>query len=61
MKKIKDELQHIVFGHEPAGEASQLKKIQRFLRSNAQTSFATKKQQQLKSEEAALLIFPSIP
>jgi hypothetical protein len=56
MKNIKDELQHIILGDEPTGQASQLKKIQRFLRSNAETSFATEKQQRLKSEETALLI-----
>ena len=56
MKKIKDELQHIILGHEPTGQASQLKKIQRFLRSNAETSFATEKHKQLKSEETATLI-----
>jgi len=44
MKNIKDELQHIILGHEPTGQANQLKKTQRFLRSNAETSFATKKQ-----------------
>ena len=56
MKNIKDELQHIILGHEPAGQASQLKKIQRFLRSNAETSFATEKQQRFKSEETATIL-----
>jgi hypothetical protein len=56
MKNIKDELQHIIRGNERTGQASQLKKIQRFLRSNAETSFATEIQQRLKSEETALLI-----
>src|ERR1700758_2880970 len=56
MKNIKDELQHIILGDEPTGQTSHLKKIQRFLRSNAETSFATEKQQRLKSEETALLI-----
>jgi len=56
MKNIKDELQRIILGHEPAGETSQLKKIQRFLRSNAETSLATKKQQRFKSEETAALL-----
>ncbi|MDB5023695.1 MAG: hypothetical protein JWP78_1450 [Mucilaginibacter sp.] len=32
MKNIKDELQHIILGHEPADQASQLKKTQRFLK-----------------------------
>jgi len=45
MKNIKDELQHIILGHEPAGQASQLKKNQRFLRSNAETGFTIEKQQ----------------
>ncbi|MDB5152127.1 MAG: hypothetical protein JWR54_878 [Mucilaginibacter sp.] len=56
MKNIKDELQHIILGHEPTGQASQLKKIQRFLRSNAETSFAAKKQQRFKSEETTTLL-----
>jgi hypothetical protein len=56
MKNIKDELQHIILGDEPAGEASQLKKVQCFLRRNAQTSLANQKQQRLKSEEAATLL-----
>jgi hypothetical protein len=56
MKNIKDELQHIILGHEPAGQASQLKKIQRFLRSDAETSFASEKQQRFKSEETAALL-----
>jgi hypothetical protein len=56
MKNIKDELQHIILGHEPTGQASQLKKTQRFLRSNAETSFAAKKQQRFKSEETTTLL-----
>ncbi|WP_426668688.1 hypothetical protein ACPPVU_20950 [Mucilaginibacter sp. McL0603] len=56
MKNIKDELQHIILGHEPAGQASQLKKIQRFLRPDAETSFASEKQQRIKSEETAALL-----
>jgi hypothetical protein len=56
MKNIKDELQHIILGHEPAGQANQLKKVQCFLRSNAKTSFATEKQQWPKSEETAALV-----
>jgi len=56
MKNIKDELQHIIFGDEPACNTSQLKKVQCFLRSNAETSVATKNQQQLKGEEAVALI-----
>lgn len=56
MKNIKDELQHIILGHEPIGQAGKLQKIQRFLRSNAETSFSTEKQQRFKSEEAPALI-----
>ncbi len=56
MKNIKDELQHIILGDEPAGQASQLKKVQRFLRSNAETSFVIEKQQQFKSKETAALV-----
>lgn len=56
MKNIKDELQHIILGHEQAGQASQLEKTQHFLRSNAETSLATEKQQRFKSEETATLI-----
>jgi hypothetical protein len=56
MKNIKDELQHIILGNEPAGRASQLKKVQCFLRSNAAASFTTQKQQQFKSEETAAVL-----
>jgi hypothetical protein len=55
-ENIKDELQHIILGHEPAGPASQLKKIQRFLRPDAKTSFPTEKQQRVKSEETTILL-----
>ncbi|SEO99293.1 hypothetical protein [Mucilaginibacter sp. OK283] len=58
MKPIKDELQNIILGDEPAGQASKLKKVQSFLRSNASTSLTAKEQQRIKSKEtAALLIF----
>jgi len=56
MNKIKDELQRIIFGNGQDGQTSQLKKVQRFLNTNAETSIATKKQQQLKSEETARLL-----
>jgi len=56
MKTIKDELQHIILGDEPTGQTSKLKKVQRFLRSNEETSLAIKKQQRLKSKEAASLL-----
>ncbi len=56
MKNIKDELQHIILGHEPTGHTNQLKKIQCFLRSNAKAGLTTEKQQQFKSEETAALI-----
>ncbi len=55
-ENIKDELQHIILGHEPAGQASKLQKAQRFLRSNAETGFATKKQQRFKSEETTAIL-----
>jgi hypothetical protein len=56
MKNIKDELQHIIFGHEPVGHASQLQKIQRFLRANAETGISGEKQQRVKSEETTALV-----
>jgi hypothetical protein len=58
MNKIKDELQRILFGNGPDGQGSQLKKVQRFLNTNAEASIAAQKQQPFKSEEAAkLLVF----
>jgi hypothetical protein len=56
MNKIKDELQYIIFGDGQDGQTSQLKKVQRFLSTNAETSFTTEKQQQFKIEEAAKLL-----
>jgi hypothetical protein len=56
MKNIKDELQHIILGDEPAGQASKLKKVQRFLRSDEETSFAIEKQQWFKSKETTALL-----
>lgn len=56
MNKIKDELQRIIFGNGPNGQTSQLKKVQRFLNANAETSLAAKKQQQFKGEETAKLL-----
>ncbi len=56
MNKIKDELQRIIFGNGPDGQTSQLKKVQRFLKTNAETSLAAEKQQQFKSEETAKLL-----
>ena len=56
MKNIKDELQHIILGDEQAGRASQLKKVQTFLRRHAETSSATQNQKRFKSEETAELI-----
>ena len=56
MKNIKDELQHIILGDEQAGQTSQLKKVQRFLRSNAETGFVIEKQQRFKSKQATALI-----
>ena len=57
MKKIKDELQHIIFSNGPLGQADNLKKTQNFLRGYAKTGFDAKKQQQLKIEEASALIY----
>lgn len=57
MKSIKDELQNIILGDEQAGGASQLKKIQSFLRRYAQTGDTDQEQQRLKNEEAALLTY----
>jgi hypothetical protein len=58
MNKIKDELQHIIFGDGQKGQTSQLKKIQHFLSTNAGASLAAEKHQQFKSEETArLLVF----
>jgi hypothetical protein len=45
MNKIKDELQRIIFGNGPDGQTNQLKKVQRFLNTNAETSFTAEKQQ----------------
>ena len=56
MKNIKDELQHIILGDEPVGQASQLKKIQSFLRSDAETGLASEKRKRFKNEETAALI-----
>ena len=56
MKNIKDELQHIILGDEQAGRTSQLKKVQTFLRANAETGIAIEKKQYFKSEEAAALV-----
>jgi hypothetical protein len=56
MHKIKDELQRIILGNGPDGETSQLKKVQRFLNTNAETSLTTEEQQQFQSEETAKLL-----
>lgn len=56
MNKIKNELQNIICSDEPFGEKSQLKKVQHFLRRNAQASSGIEKQQRLKSEETAALL-----
>lgn len=62
MQQIKDELQYIIIGDGQTGTTSQLKKVQNFVRRNAQTGIATEKQKLLKSEEEICLIefvFPS--
>ena len=56
MQKVKNELQNIVFWDGPAGQSSQIKKIQHFLSSNAETGFRIEKQQQLKVEETTALL-----
>ncbi|HEY4326788.1 MAG TPA: hypothetical protein VGN20_22570 [Mucilaginibacter sp.] len=56
MRNIKDELQNIILGDESVGASGQLKKVQIFLRGNAETGVGTQNQQRLKSEEAAELI-----
>ena len=56
MKKIRDELQHIILGDEQAGRTSQLKKVQTFLRRHAETSSTAQNQKRFKSEETAELI-----
>ena len=56
MKRIKDELQHIIFGDEQAGRTSQLKKTQTFLRRHAEASSFSKEQKYFKGEETAELI-----
>ena len=56
VKKIKDELQHIIFGNEQTGNTSQLKKAQSFLRGNAKTGSVIKNAKPLKSEEEICLI-----
>ena len=56
MKNIKDELQNIILGDEPAGQANKLKKAQCFLRSDAAASLTAKKQQYIKSKETAKLL-----
>ena len=56
MKHIKDELQNIIIGNGQDGQSSQLKKIQDFLRGNANAGSKLEEQKYLKSEEESLLI-----
>ena len=56
MKIIKHELQNIIIGDGQAGNTSQLKKTQNFLRTNAETGYSNQKQKHLKSEEERGLI-----
>lgn len=56
MKSIKNELQNIILRDGPIGEASQLKKIQTFLRGYAEASFSFEKQQQFKNKETAIIL-----
>ena len=56
MNQVKDELQNIIIGDGQVGQISQLKKIQNFLRGNANAGSKPEKQKRIKSEETALLI-----
>jgi Serine/Threonine/Tyrosine Kinase found in polyvalent proteins len=56
MKKIKDELQHIILGNGSAGQTDHLKKVQLFLRRHEETGVAAQKKQRFKSEEASELL-----
>lgn len=56
MKNIRDELQNIIIGNGQDGQISQLKKIQNFLRGNANAGSKSEEQKRFKSEEESLLI-----
>lgn len=56
MKNIKYELQNIIIGNGQNGSTSQLKKVQNFLRGNANAGSKSEEQKHLKSEEESLLI-----
>ena len=56
MKHIKYELQSIIIGNGQDGQSSKLKKIQDFLRGNANAGSKPEEQKHLKSEEESLLI-----
>lgn len=56
MKHIKNELQSIIIGNGQAGQSSQLKKNQHFLRGNEIASSKSEEQKRLKSEKESLLI-----
>ena len=56
MEHVKNEIQYIIFGNEPPGSKSKLKKAQAFLRRNEEAGFYAQEQQYLKNEEAAQLI-----
>jgi len=51
MKNIKDELQNIIIGNGQDGYSSQLKKIQDFLRGNANASSKPEEQKHFNGEE----------
>lgn len=61
MKNIKNELRNILYTNEPLGKEGRLKKVQNFLRRNAETGTGTQKQQHFKSEEASALITFPVP
>lgn len=56
MKHIKDELQNIIIGNGQDGQTSQLKKVQNFLRGNANAGSKSEEQKYFKSQEESLLI-----
>jgi hypothetical protein len=56
MKGIKHELQSIIIGNGQDGNSSQLKKVQNFLRGNAQASSKPQEQEYLKSVQAKIYI-----
>lgn len=56
MQTVRDELQHIIFGDDPPGQGSSLKKTQTFLKRYEETSGRIKEQQRVKGKETAALL-----